>query len=161
MRDTQPTLPTDRAHDLPPRWDGHVVVWDGWEAGALSDVRLCPPLPRECCPACGSLAETTTNRGRVARSGITTRQQIAARDASRRQLGWASHNRRTGLYLVTGPENLPGVDGVYLANLPTFGAAVDAALLLLLTATDVEDPDVIHDFASLYPKAHITTRKDT
>ena len=72
-----------------------------------------------------------------------------------------AHNRRTGLYLVTGPENLPGVDGVYLANLPTFGAAVDAALLLLLTATDVEDPDVIHDFASLYPKAHITTRKDT
>lgn len=102
MPDTQPTLPTDRAHDLPPRWDGHVVVWDGWEAGALSDVRLCPPLPRECCPACGSLAEPTTNRGRVARSGITTRQQIAARDASRRQLGWASHNLRTlAVYRLT------------------------------------------------------------
>lgn len=26
MPDTQPTLPTDRAHDLPPRWDGHVCA---------------------------------------------------------------------------------------------------------------------------------------
>ena len=84
MRDTQPTLPTDRAHDLPPRWDGHVVVWDGWEPAADRPMFICPP-PKEpdSCTACGSLARPMRNKGRVADSAITAHAMIDQEDARR------------------------------------------------------------------------------
>lgn len=38
---TQPPLPTDRDHDLPPRWDGFPVHWHGWTQS--DPVVICPP----------------------------------------------------------------------------------------------------------------------
>jgi len=47
----QSPLPTDRAHDLPPRWDGLRVEWDPWQAEPwTSGVFHEKPRP---CPACG------------------------------------------------------------------------------------------------------------
>lgn len=48
-----------REHDLPPRWDGHAVVWSEWEY-ARPGVFICPPPPPEVCAGCGM---PTTERG--------------------------------------------------------------------------------------------------
>lgn len=82
--DLQPTLPTDRAYDLPPFWDGKPVVWEGWQP--LADAFICPPPRKECCPACGSLERPTLNRGRVGTSTEVTHQDIADTDAARKRL---------------------------------------------------------------------------
>lgn len=58
----QPTLPVDRDHDLPPRWDGAEVEWQGW---CDQPVLLCwrGPAERDVCPACGSTERRVMNRG--------------------------------------------------------------------------------------------------
>lgn len=58
----QRTLPTDRDHDLPPRWDGWRVEWEGWTAPP--DIFICPPPKPQPCRACGSFDEQIMNRGR-------------------------------------------------------------------------------------------------
>lgn len=75
----QPTLPTDRPHDLPPFWDGRAVLWDGWRAPDLT-MFICPPPKPECCRACGTMARPVTNRGHVARWPAITHKQITDAD---------------------------------------------------------------------------------
>lgn len=61
----------ERAHDLPPRWDGFGVEWHGWEY--LPPAFLCPPPPPQCCRTCGAppavkgFPTTLVNRGYVER----------------------------------------------------------------------------------------------
>lgn len=43
-----------REHDLPPRWNGHAVVWDAWEHGDAHAVFICPPPRPEVCVGCGA-----------------------------------------------------------------------------------------------------------
>ena len=90
----QPTLPTDRSHDLPRFWDGKAVVWRGWEAPLVA--WICPPPKPSCCEACGSLARPVTNWGRVARFGGITHDMIAAADAARDRLPTAHQHRLKG-----------------------------------------------------------------
>lgn len=65
-----------RAHDLPPLWDGLVVIWRGWQT-VEGHVFICPP-PKEpaCCKACGSLQPSPSNHGLVALSKGTDRETI-------------------------------------------------------------------------------------
>lgn len=100
MRGLQPTLPTDRRHDLPRFWDGLAVVWDGWQDSEPGPMFLCPPsLRRDPCPACGSLAARLLNRGRVAMSALVTHELIARRDAERDRLPLDVQHRRPGVAL--------------------------------------------------------------
>ena len=63
----QPTLPlAPRRHDLPPRWDGCTVEWQGWH---VDDTTLRFHLRRECCHTCGSLEWPVINVGRVRADG--------------------------------------------------------------------------------------------
>lgn len=62
-RPTPQALMFPRDHDLPPKWDGRPVQWDGWHT--LMPAFICPPPKRDCCPACGSLTEPVSNTGRV------------------------------------------------------------------------------------------------
>lgn len=39
-------------HDLPPRWDGRAVAWQGWEY-APSGVFICPTPKGDVCERCG------------------------------------------------------------------------------------------------------------
>jgi len=71
----QPTLPTERAHDLPRFWDGKAVAWRGWEAEI--EAFICPPPKPSCCPACGSFAKPAINHGRVAKLQAITHDMIA------------------------------------------------------------------------------------
>jgi len=80
----QPTLPTERAHDLPRFWDGKAVAWRGWEAEI--EAFICPPPKPSCCPACGSFAKPAINHGRVAKLQAITHDMIAAKDAARDRL---------------------------------------------------------------------------
>lgn len=66
-----------REHDLPPRWDGHATVWDGWVTQPA--LFVCPPPAPRRCTACGSTARSVVNRGWVAVSAITTHDQITRR----------------------------------------------------------------------------------
>lgn len=77
-----------REHDLPPRWDGLAVVWDGWrvDAGIDGHVFICPPPKPQCCAGCGSMAPNVSNRGRVARVPAVTHASIAANDEARNRL---------------------------------------------------------------------------
>lgn len=86
-----------REHDLPPLWDGLVVVWDGWEA--LPTVIICPPKPKDPCSACGSLTTPVVNRARVARSTVITRELLAERDAARERLPVTSRGKLKPLAL--------------------------------------------------------------
>ena len=90
----QPTLPTNRANDLPRFWDGRAVVWDGWEPQL--DAWICPPPKPSCCRACGSFARPVTNRGRVTRFAGITHDQIAAADAARDRLPLGYKSRLKG-----------------------------------------------------------------
>ena len=65
-----------REHDLPPRWDGYPVTWDGWK---LDHIWICPPPKPEPCPYCGSLAERVTNAGTVTITGIPRIGKIIGR----------------------------------------------------------------------------------
>lgn len=73
-----------RDHDLPPRWDGLAVVWDGWHAPV--PVFICPPPRPSCCEGCGSTAAAVHNRGRVARVQTFTVEMILANDETRARL---------------------------------------------------------------------------
>lgn len=90
-----------RAHDLPPRWDGLAVVWEGWEGWrpSIGPVYLCPP-PRHppCCEGCGSLAEPVSNRGLVAVWASLTREDIEREEQNLRRLGSLAHKRKRRAY---------------------------------------------------------------
>jgi hypothetical protein len=60
-----------REHDLPPKWDGRAVLWEGWSDQLVAHV-CPPPKEREVCAACGSLARAVVNRGLLAHRRGTT-----------------------------------------------------------------------------------------
>lgn len=49
-----------REFDLPPKWDGRIVKWRGWEDVPLT---LCRAGDRDVCLDCGSLAPPVINWG--------------------------------------------------------------------------------------------------
>lgn len=64
-----------REHDLPPRWDGRAVWWEGWRpepAQFFLCGRGAASLRVHVCEACGSQASPSMNRGHVARVPATT-----------------------------------------------------------------------------------------
>jgi Zn finger protein HypA/HybF involved in hydrogenase expression len=72
---TDDLLTLMRENDLPPRWDGRVVVWEGWK-DSMPNVFICPPTKRDVCPNCGSGEPSTRNRGLVAKKRSTTLDTI-------------------------------------------------------------------------------------
>lgn len=54
---------SSRLFDLPPKWDGHPVTWDGWTVEP--PVRIYPPPPQTLCPGCDTASVAHTNRGHV------------------------------------------------------------------------------------------------
>lgn len=80
-----------RKHDLPPRWDGRAVVWQGWEY-APSGVFICPPPTRDVCEGCGMPRTErgfpcwSTNRGMRADSARLTPDDYATEEAARARL---------------------------------------------------------------------------
>lgn len=64
-----------REHDLPPRWDGRAVLWEGWDEQPM--VFICPPpdVPG-CCLECGSVERCIINSGLRAVDETITREQI-------------------------------------------------------------------------------------
>ena len=92
-----------REHDLPPRWDGHAVWWEGWHPGIgpvfICPVFICPPPRRPlCCEGCGSLAEPVSNRGLVAVWASLTPEDIEREEENRRRLGSLAHKRKRRAY---------------------------------------------------------------
>lgn len=58
-----------RKHDLPPKWDGFTIDWNGWHP--TLDVRVChPPKTPERCGHCGSTARQICNKGVVSITGL-------------------------------------------------------------------------------------------
>jgi hypothetical protein len=66
-----------REHDLPPRWNGRIVLWGPWEMPPAA-VFICGPVGRDryCCPYCGSTAERPRACGLLAHKRSTTIEQI-------------------------------------------------------------------------------------
>lgn len=81
-----------RAHDLPPRWDGLAVVWDGWHPQLPAFICPPPKLP-DCCRRCGSITQAVINRGRVARVPAVTHDAIEAADDRRDRLPTGERHR--------------------------------------------------------------------
>lgn len=56
-------------NDLPPKWDGHPVTWDGWEGG---EIFICPPPTDQdrACAQCGVVDSQRKNMGRTFKDGI-------------------------------------------------------------------------------------------
>lgn len=102
----QPTLPVDRPHDLPPRWDGRVVVWDDWDRFEEKVVVfICPPpkASSRVCQACGSFAPRLMARGRVAVSARATLDELLDEDRKRSRLPVALRHKipAVALYELT------------------------------------------------------------
>ena len=80
-----------RQHDLPPKWDGRVVAWQGWEY-APSGVFICPPPKADVCEGCRKPTTEkgfpcwSTNRGFVADSFRLTLDDFAAENEKRDRL---------------------------------------------------------------------------
>lgn len=85
-------------HDLPPRWDGRVALWRGWEYQQPAFV--CPPPTPTVCERCGTphghrgFPTQSVNRARVALSVTTTLVDIEAHDENRLRLGVLAHKRK-------------------------------------------------------------------
>lgn len=63
-------------HDLPPRWDGRPVVWQGWTAPI---VFMCS-IPERACAECGSRRDPSLNAGLVGDSPDLTRAAVKRND---------------------------------------------------------------------------------
>lgn len=80
-----------REHDLPPKWDGHVVAWEGWEY-APSGVFICPRPRLDVCHGCGRPTMErgfpcwSTNKGLRADSTRLTLDDFHAEEAARARL---------------------------------------------------------------------------
>lgn len=53
--DVAASRPVKQPHDLPPRWDGHAVVWEPWQLSDHGSLRYHSALEVLACTACGSL----------------------------------------------------------------------------------------------------------
>jgi hypothetical protein len=80
-----------RDNDLPPKWDGRVIVWQGWQY-APSGVHVCPTPQREVCEGCGmptlerGFPCWSTNRGLRADSTVLTLDDYREEEAARADL---------------------------------------------------------------------------
>jgi hypothetical protein len=83
-----------REFDLPPKWDGLLVVkWTPWEA--QTPAFICPPpKTRPCCPGCGSPEPSVVCRGMVALRPDLTREQWEYEEENRARLGKLAHKRK-------------------------------------------------------------------
>lgn len=81
-----------REHDLPPRWDGRAVAWDGWEYVPPSSMTMWHSRGRDVCEGCGmpdterGLPCWSTNKGYRADSARLTHDDYAAEEAARARL---------------------------------------------------------------------------
>jgi hypothetical protein len=82
-----------REFDLPPRWDGLLVVqWTPWEP--QPHAFICPPSKaRDCCPACASPEPRVHARGMVALRADLTRAQWEYEEENRARLRKLAHKR--------------------------------------------------------------------
>ena len=80
-----------RDHDLPPKWDGRSVAWQGWEY-ATSGLFICPRPQREVCEGCGMPTEErgfpcwSTNGGLRADSTRLTLDDFRVEESARERL---------------------------------------------------------------------------
>ena len=74
--------PAPRAHQLPPKWDGCTVEWEGWQR---DDTTLRFHMRGDCCPHCGSLTDRVFAAGMVRADG--PRGVLALHKARGYQLG--------------------------------------------------------------------------
>lgn len=86
-------LTMTREHDLPPKWNGRAVLWEGWRA-TPGPVFICPPPKLRCCEGCGSLAEPVSNRGLVSVWSSFTHDDLRAEEENRARLGSLAHKRK-------------------------------------------------------------------
>lgn len=74
----QDLLVAARQHDLPPLWNGRVVVWTGWEA--TPQLFICTRgrgrAPKACCEGCGSTEQQPMNVGYLATHPTVTREEV-------------------------------------------------------------------------------------
>lgn len=84
-----------RENDLPPKWDGFVVAWQGWRY--VRAAFICPPRV-EVCEGCGmptmerGFPAWSVNQGLVADSRRLTLDDFAYEEANRARLPeWARH----------------------------------------------------------------------
>lgn len=96
-----------RENDLPPKWDGLVVLWDGWQY-APSGVFVCPPPKNDVCEGCKApklergFPTWSTNKGLVAVSGVLTHADLRYEEENRKRLGRIAHKRKArALYRLT------------------------------------------------------------
>lgn len=80
-----------RKHDLPPRWDGCITTWRGWEP--LPIAHICPPPKRRCCSGCGSAEEPVLNVGTVCHSPRTTHAELRHDAENRKRLRRLAYKR--------------------------------------------------------------------
>lgn len=66
-------------HDLPPRWDGCRVEWDGWRE--WDGLFVCPPRrsAESTCEECGAKRVFACNQGRVVDPSAGTPHHLTAR----------------------------------------------------------------------------------
>jgi hypothetical protein len=83
-----------RENDLPPRWDGRLIVeWTPWEPQLVTSMRF-HRQSRDCCPGCGSPEPPVTARGMVAHDRNLTREQWEAFKENAQRLGALAHKRK-------------------------------------------------------------------
>ncbi len=81
-----------REHDLPPKWDGRVVVWSGWEYVPPSSMTMWHSRGRDVCQGCGrpdterGFPCWSTNQGLRASSQLLTVDDFHAEEARRAAL---------------------------------------------------------------------------
>lgn len=71
-------------HDLPPKWDGHVVVWDEWAEELPTSLVYHLPLRHFACEKCGSLTRRSGSVGQVGVIPEVTHAQIRRANAARK-----------------------------------------------------------------------------
>lgn len=74
-----------REFDLPPKWNGLLVSWSGWEPQIPATI-CPPPKTRDCCSACASPHPPATNRGYVATSPLVTPAMLRRNEEQRAAL---------------------------------------------------------------------------
>ncbi|MDP9820403.1 hypothetical protein [Nocardioides massiliensis] len=79
-----------REHDLPPRWDGRAVVWEGWEYAPITTLHL--HMRPDVCEGCGMPTMErgfpcwSTNKGLRADSARLTHDDYRAEEEARARL---------------------------------------------------------------------------
>jgi len=77
---TKPSLRVVRGlgNDLPPKWDGQPVTWEGWNHHPTT-MELHLPDDQRACDQCGAIDSKRTNLGRTFRDNIVDKILLARR----------------------------------------------------------------------------------